>query len=86
MLALNHRGNQDSIADMGGITPLVALTHHGQGHSPDVQAYAVLALTEIARHNQENQTGSGQSIASGHISSGDVTSKVRHGYLKKKHF
>jgi vacuolar protein 8 len=56
MLALKHRANQDSIARMGGIGPLVKLTDLGQGHSADVQAQAVLALAEISRHNKELQT------------------------------
>ena len=57
MLALGHRANQDSIASLGGIMPLVKLTERGHGHTADVQAQAVLALTELSRHNKELQTG-----------------------------
>ena len=56
LLALNHRANQDSIANMGGIVPLVKLTERGHGHTADVQAQAVLAITEISRQNKEIQT------------------------------
>ena len=55
MLANNNLENQDAIAAMGGIMPLVLLTQQGAA-SPDVQAQAVLALTEISRHNHANQS------------------------------
>lgn len=54
MLSIEHRENQDSIVSLGGIAPLVLLTHTGAAPL-EVQAQAVLALTEIARHNVEHQ-------------------------------
>ena len=73
MLAMNNRENQDSIAELGGILPLVGLTAIG-GSTPEVCAQAVFALTEVSRSNKENQT----SIAdNGAISS--LAALLRHG-------
>ena len=54
MLALNCLDNQQTIAAMGGITPLVMLCE--MSVPAEVQAEAVLALAELSRHNRENQT------------------------------
>ena len=54
MLVTNCPDNQEAIASMGGITPLVALC--SASTPPEVQAQAVFALTELSRHREENQT------------------------------
>ena len=56
MIAQNHHDIQVEIAALGGISPLVSITHAGNAYPADVQAQTVLALAEIARHNHENQT------------------------------
>lgn len=61
MLSLNCRFNQDAIASMGGITPLVLLCEPSV--PPEVQAQAVLALAELSRHNRENQTTIAEAFA-----------------------
>lgn len=56
MLARGNTPNQDSIVEMGGLVPLLRITHLESDYSSAVRAPAVLALAEIARHNQKNQT------------------------------
>ena len=54
-LATNHRGNQDAIAGLEGLAPLVTLISAG-GASPDVQTYAARTLAQLVKHNEKNQT------------------------------
>ena len=53
-LAHNNHDNQDAMAKMGGIRPLVQLLE-SSGSDSEVAAYAASALMEISRDNAANQ-------------------------------
>ena len=63
MLAHNNPENQESIVASGGLAALLKITQVESGDSVEVQAEAVLALAEIARCNQRNQTSLGNVAA-----------------------
>ena len=67
MLAMNCVENQNAISALGGIGPLVMLC---EPHIPaEVQAEAVLALSELARHNTAIQSEISQAGAVGLLTS-----------------
>ena len=54
-LATNNQANQDAIAQLDGMPPLVAIVSSGSS-PPETQTQAARALAELVKHNTTNQT------------------------------
>ena len=54
-LCMNNRVNQDAVATLDGLPPLVGLITSGSS-GPNVQMYTARALAELVKHNSHNQT------------------------------